>query len=144
MSARRDVLVIGAGQAGLAIGHHLAAEGRDFLIVDAAAERRRMAERWDSLRLFTPAQYDNLPGLPFPAGTDRYPTHDEVGLPGSVRRAFDLPIRFNTRVTAVDRATTATYAEVGDECCGADQVVIATGPFQAPLSRRSQTASTRA
>ena len=131
-----DVLVIGAGQAGLAIGHHLSRTGDRFLIVDAAAEiGASWRRRWDSLRLFTPAQYDNLPGLPFPAGKDRYPTKDDVAAYlDRYAAAFDLPIRLNTPVTALTRATGGTYqADVGDEVLVARQVVIATGPFQAPL-----------
>jgi putative flavoprotein involved in K+ transport len=63
-----DVLVIGGGQAGLAMGYHLARSGRSFQIVDAGAEiGGRWRSRWDSLLLFTSGRYDNLPGLPFPA-----------------------------------------------------------------------------
>jgi len=66
-----DVLVIGGGQAGLAMGYYLAQRGLRFQIVDAGAEvGAAWRSRWDSLRLFTPAQYDNLPGLPFPSSPD--------------------------------------------------------------------------
>ena len=69
-----DVLVIGAGQAGLAMGYQLAQRRVRFQILDAGAEiGQAWRSRWDSLRLFTPAQYDNLPGLPFPAAHDTYP-----------------------------------------------------------------------
>ena len=116
-----DVLVIGAGQAGLAIGHHLSRTGDRFLIVDAAAEiGASWRRRWDSLRLFTPAQYDNLPGLPFPAVKDRYPTKDDVAAYlDRYAAAFDLPIRLNTPVTALTRDTGGTYqAEVGRRSAG--------------------------
>ena len=74
-----DVLVIGGGQAGLAMGYHLAQRGLHFQIVDAGAEVGHVwRSRWDSLRLFTPAQYDNLPGLPFPSSPDIYPGKDDV------------------------------------------------------------------
>ena len=63
-----DVLIVGAGQAGRALGQQLSGTEGRFLIVDAAAEvDDYWRRRWDSLRLFTPAQYNNLPGLPFPA-----------------------------------------------------------------------------
>ena len=62
-----EVIVIGGGQAGLAIGHHLARQGRRFTILEAAAAAAAAwRERWDSLRLFTPARYDSLRGMPFP------------------------------------------------------------------------------
>jgi putative flavoprotein involved in K+ transport len=74
-----DVIVIGAGQAGLALGHHLARRGADFALLDAGPEiGSSWRSRWDSLRLFSPAQYDSLPGLPFPAPVDTHPRKDEV------------------------------------------------------------------
>ena len=131
-----DVLVIGAGQAGLALGHHLARTGERFLIVDAAAEvGSSWRRRWDSLQLFTPAQYDNLPGLAFPADHDTYPSKDDVAdyLDRYITE-FDLPIRLNTSGTALSRTADGHYlAEAGDEVFEARQVVIATGPFQVPL-----------
>ena len=75
-----DVLVIGGGQAGLAMGYHLAQSGRSFQIVDAGAEAgAAWRSRWDSLQAFTPAQYDNLPGLAFPAAPD-------TSFPGDIPR----------------------------------------------------------
>ena len=76
----RDVVVIGGGgQARLAIGHHLARSGRDFTILEAAsAPAAAWRERWDSLRLFTPARCDGLPGSPFAGDPDHYPTRDEA------------------------------------------------------------------
>ena len=74
-----DVLVIGAGQAGLALGWHLRQQQRTFALVDAGPEVGHVwRSRWDSLRLFTPAQYDALPGTPFPAPAGTYPTKDQV------------------------------------------------------------------
>src|SRR5690348_11297794 len=76
---RLDVLVIGGGQAGLSVGYHLKRLGLRFLIVDA---RDHIGDawrtRWDSLRLFTPARYDGLDGLPFPAAPNHFPTKDEM------------------------------------------------------------------
>jgi cation diffusion facilitator CzcD-associated flavoprotein CzcO len=73
-----DVVVIGGGQAGIAMGYHLQRAGRDFAIVDAASEiRESWRSRGDSLVLFTSAQFDNLPGLPFPAEHDTYPSKDD-------------------------------------------------------------------
>ena len=79
MSTRREVIVVGGGQAGLAIGYFIAKRGLDFTILEAAHEpAATWRERWDSLKLFTSARYDSLPGLPFPGEPERYPTRDEV------------------------------------------------------------------
>jgi putative flavoprotein involved in K+ transport len=129
-----DVIVIGGGQAGLALGHHLAREGRDFVILEAA-DRPAAAwrERWDSLRLFTPARYDGLPGLPFPGDGDRYPTRDEVvAYLERYARRFQLPVVYDSRVRALRRDESGYVAELADRTYRADQVVIATGPFQGP------------
>ena len=74
-----DVVVVGAGQAGLAIGHFLKRQDRRFLIVEAAdSVGAAWRARWDSLVLFTPRRYSSLPGLTFPGDPDGYPTRDEV------------------------------------------------------------------
>ncbi len=74
-----SVIVIGGGQAGLAAGHYLARAGYRFTILEAApGPAAAWRERWDSLRLFTPARYSSLPGRPFPGDPDHYPTRDEV------------------------------------------------------------------
>jgi putative flavoprotein involved in K+ transport len=74
-----ETIIIGAGQAGLSVGHHLARRGRQFLILEAnerVGDSWRM--RWDSLRLFTPARYDSLDGMPFPSAPGYFPTKDEM------------------------------------------------------------------
>jgi putative flavoprotein involved in K+ transport len=74
-----DALVIGGGQAGLAMGYHLAQRGLRFEIVDSGPEIGSVwRSRWDSLRLFTSGSYSDLPGLPFPAAADTYPSKDDV------------------------------------------------------------------
>jgi putative flavoprotein involved in K+ transport len=130
-----EVIVVGGGQAGLALGYHLAKQGRDFTILEAASEpAAAWRERWDSLKLFTSARYDGLPGMDFPGDPDRYPTRDEVAdyLTEYARR-FDLPVELNSRVKAVRRQGDRYLVELGDRTYEAQQVVIATGPFQAPL-----------
>ena len=85
-TSRYAVVVIGGGQAGLAIGHHLAQQGRRFTILEAAdAPAAAWRGRWDSLRLFTPARYDSLPGKPFPGDRDHHPTRDAVVVPHGLR-----------------------------------------------------------
>jgi FtsP/CotA-like multicopper oxidase with cupredoxin domain/cation diffusion facilitator CzcD-associated flavoprotein CzcO len=134
MDTRREVVVVGGGQAGLAIGYFLAQQGRDFTILEAA-ERPAAAwrERWDSLRLFTSARYDALPGLGFPGDPDRYPTRDEVAdyLSGYASH-FELPVELNSRVRSVRKLDDGYLVELDDRTFEADQVVIATGPFQVP------------
>jgi putative flavoprotein involved in K+ transport len=79
VSRHKEVVVVGAGQAGLAMGHHLCEQGRDFTILDAATEpAAAWRSRWDSLKLFTPARYCGLPGRDFPGDRDSYPSRDEV------------------------------------------------------------------
>ena len=127
-----DVVVIGGGQAGLAAGHLLARRGLRFVILEAAdGPAAAWRGRWDSLRLFTPARYDALPGRPFPGDPDRYPTRDEVVAYLS-DYARELPVEYASRVTAL-RATSAGYeVELADQVLEARQVVVATGPFQVP------------
>ena len=82
-----DVVVIGGSQAGLAMAWHLARQHLRFVVLDAAPEiGHTWRSRWDSLTLFTPAQHDALPGMPFPGPPDTYPGKDAVGrLPQGLR-----------------------------------------------------------
>ena len=130
-----DVLVIGGGQAGLVMGYHLTQRGHHFQIVDAGAEiGQAWRSRWDSLRLFTPARYDNLPGLPFPASPDTYPGKDAVAdyLRAYAAR-FQLPVRLDTTVTSLTGSAGGYVAKAGGQAWEARQVVVATGPFQVPF-----------
>jgi putative flavoprotein involved in K+ transport len=130
-----DVLVIGAGQAGLALGHYLAARGDDFLLVDTAPQiGHSWRTRWDSLRLFSPAQYDSLPGLPFPAPADTHPSKDDVAdYLASYAAHFALPVRLGSPVRRLHRQADGTFtATTPTGTLHAKQVVVATGPFQTP------------
>ena len=90
-----DVVVVGGGQSGLAMAWHLAQQGRRFVVLEAGAEVGQVwRSRWDSLKLFTPAQYDALPGMAFPAPVDTYPTKDPVAdYLQAYANAFNLPVR---------------------------------------------------
>jgi putative flavoprotein involved in K+ transport len=129
-----DVVVIGAGQAGLAMGYFLKKQGSDFVIVDAAAEVGHVwRSRWDSLRLFTPGEFDALPGLPFPARAGTHPTKDDVAdYLQEYARTFALPVRLDTRVTRVHRLDDRFVVETSTGIFHTQQVVVATGPFQRP------------
>jgi putative flavoprotein involved in K+ transport len=131
---RLDTVVIGGGQAGLAVGHQLAARDLDFVILDA--ERRvgdAWRRRWDSLRLFTPAAYSGLPGMGFPAPAGHLPDKDEVAdyLERYAER-FDLPVRLETRVESLGWDGERYAVRAGGMRFEAEDVVVATGPFQRP------------
>jgi putative flavoprotein involved in K+ transport len=128
---RVETVVVGAGQAGLAVGHHLARRGRRFVVLDA---NDRVGDNWrchwDSLRLYSPAGRDGLPGMRFPAPVHSFPTKDEVAdyLEAYAAR-FDLPVRHRTRVRRLSRAGDGYLVDCGDVRFVADNVVVATGTF---------------
>jgi putative flavoprotein involved in K+ transport len=134
MSERFEVVVIGAGQAGLALGYNLAQQGRNFLILEREHDvAPAWRDRWDSLTLFTPRRYDSLPGMEFPGDPDGYPTREEVlAYLQEYAARFDLPIRVGTPATALTRDDSGFVVDVPDGRIAADQVVLATGPFQEP------------
>jgi putative flavoprotein involved in K+ transport len=130
------VLVIGGGQAGLAMGYHLAERGLSFLIVDANPDVGHVwRSRWDSLRLFTSAEYNSLPGMQFPGTRGTYPGKEEIA---DFLRAYaeeaQLPIRLNTQVTSLTLEDGTYVARSDDAEIRAQQVVIATGPFHIPFT----------
>jgi putative flavoprotein involved in K+ transport len=131
-----DVLVIGAGQAGLAMGYHLAERGLSFVVADANPEVGHVwRSRWESLRLFTAGQFNNLPGMSFPAARGSYPGKDEVAeFLRSYVAKFALPVRLNTTVTRLTRDDEGYLAETTSGPIRAKQVVVATGPFQVPFT----------
>lgn len=133
--SRVSVVVVGGGQAGLATAHALQAAAIDFIVIDQGDRiGDAWRERWDSLRLFTPAAYDALPGRPFPAAGSEFPTKDEMAdYLEAYAAAFALPVRLRTRVTHVAREGDRFRVEAADGGrWEADAVVIATGGHQAP------------
>lgn len=134
---RHEVLVIGAGQAGLAAGYHLKRKGIDFAILDA---NERVGDNWrtryDSLRLYSPARYDGLPGMAFPLPRNAFPTgHEMADYLEAYARRFDLPIRTGVPVESLRPAGNGGEGYVVDADGGrfeAPQVVVATGTFRRP------------
>jgi putative flavoprotein involved in K+ transport len=127
-----DVIVIGGGQAGLSVGYYLRRRGLRFVILDAFDRiGDAWRKRWDSLRLFTPAKFDGLPGMRFPAPPNSLPTKDEMAdyLEAYAAR-FELPVRTGTRVERLSRLDGGYVVKTGDGELEADQVVVAMSSFQ--------------
>jgi putative flavoprotein involved in K+ transport len=132
VSERFDVIVIGGGQAGLSAGYHLARGGLSFVILDAQARiGDSWRRRWDSLRLFTPAQFDGLDGMPFPARSGTFPTKDQMAdYLADYARHFRLPVRNGVTVSAVSRPAGRYLVQTQDALFEADHVVVAMANYQ--------------
>ncbi|HEY6696467.1 MAG TPA: FAD-dependent oxidoreductase, partial [Solirubrobacteraceae bacterium] len=129
-----EIVIIGGGQAGLSTGYHLAKRGLPFVILDAH-ERIGDAwrKRWDSLRLFTPARYNGLPGWPFPAPAWSFPNKDDVaGYLEAYATRFDLPVRTGVHVDGLCRKGDRYVVAAGRRRIAADRVVVAAGAYQRP------------
>ncbi|MGH8914491.1 MAG: flavin-containing monooxygenase, partial [Acidimicrobiia bacterium] len=129
-----EVVVIGGGQAGLAAGYHLGAAGLDFVILDAG---QRIGDawrnRWDSLRLFTPAQQNGLPGMPFPGEPGSFPTKDEMAeYLEWYAEHFDLPIRLKTPIDRLRRIGDRYAISSGWDLFEAHDAVVATAAYAEP------------
>ncbi len=126
-----DTVVIGGGQAGLSAGYHLRQAGREFVILDANARTGdSWRAHWESLRLYSPAARDGLPGMDFPASPHHFPGKDEVAdFLESYERTFSLPVRHGTRVRRLRRESGRYEVDCGDRIVVADNVVVATGTF---------------
>ena len=129
-----DTVIVGGGQAGLATGYHLQKRGRPFVILDAS-ERvgDPWRKRWDSLRLYSPASHDGLPGMRFPAKRTHYPTtHEMADYLESYAARFALPVRSATVVESLAKEGERYVLAAGEERFAADNVVVATGVMQTP------------
>lgn len=135
MNKRYQTIIIGGGQAGLSVGYHLKQRGlEDFVILDA---NRRIGDswrqRWDSLRLFTPAQFDGLDGMPFPAPAGYFPTKDEMAayLEAYAER-FQLPVQSGARVDRLTREGDRFLVTAAGQVYEANNVVVAMATYQKP------------
>ena len=113
---RVNTIVIGGGQAGLSTGYHLQRRGVPFVILDACERVGDVwRQRWDSLRLFTPARYAGLDGMPFPAPPHSFPTKDEMAdFLETYARTFALPVRSGVRVERLSRRGTGFLVVAGE------------------------------
>jgi len=112
---RVETVIVGAGQSGLSVGYFLARQGRSFVILDANPRiGDAWRNRWDSLRLFTPARFDGLAGMRFPAPRNSFPTKDEMAdFLEEYAQRFALPVRTQARVTHLSRSNGSFLVEAG-------------------------------
>ena len=129
-----QTVVIGAGQAGLSTGYFLARHGLPHVILEA---HQRVGDswrrRWDSLRLFTPARFDGLAGMPYPAPSHSFPTKNEMAdyLEAYASR-FKLPVRTGVQVDRLSRQDGRYSITAGGRVLEAEHVVVAMATFQRP------------
>jgi len=130
----RETVIIGGGQAGLSVGYYLQQQGRDFVILDAHDRiGDAWRKRWDSLRLFTPARYSGLAGMPFPAPAFAYPTKDAMAdYLESYATHFKLPVKRSVRVDKLSKQEGRFVVAAGDLSFEAKNVVVATGGYPGP------------
>ena len=132
---RRRVVVIGGGQSGLAIGYFLRRAGLDFEILDASGRPGgAWPAAWDSLRLFSPAQWSSLPGWPMPPVPGAYPGRDDVvAYLTAYERRYALPVRRPVEVVAVEARAEGLLVRGTDAAWLAQAVVSATGSWRRPV-----------
>jgi putative flavoprotein involved in K+ transport len=131
---RIETVVIGGGQVGLTVGHQLQKLGRPFVILDASQRvGDAWRKRWDSLRLFTPARYNGLPGMRFPAPGNSIVTKDQMAdFLDEYATHFGLPVKSGRRVEKLTRSGDCYLVKTGDETYEADNVIVAMGNHQVP------------
>jgi putative flavoprotein involved in K+ transport len=135
MTERFDTVIVGAGQTGLAAGYYLKRQRQTFVILDG--EERvgdPWRKRWPSLRLYTPAKYDRLPGMPFPAGRSTFPsTNDMADYLEAYSARFELPVRSGVHIDRLSHDGECYVLSAGERRFEADNVVVATGVMQVPV-----------
>jgi putative flavoprotein involved in K+ transport len=131
-----DFVIIGGAQAGLSMAYHLKKMEKSFIVVDGEEEiGASWLNRWDSLKLFTPTEYNHLPGLKFNAPKGHYPSKYEVSnYFKSYVKKFDIPVQLNTLVTSVKKSAKGFHALYNEGEIVAKNIIVATGPFHIPYT----------
>ena len=129
-----ETVIVGGGQAGLAVGYHLKQRGQPFVVLEA---NDRIGDawrgRWDSLRVFTPARFCGLPGWRFPAPAYSFPTKDEIGDYHEAYAAkFELPVETGVRIDRLSRQGDRYVLTSGRRRIEAERVIVAAGSHQIP------------
>ena len=131
-----DYVVIGGAQAGLSIAYHLKTMDKKFIVLDGENEiGASWLNRWDSLKLFTPTEYNHLPGLKFDAKKGHYPTKVEVANYFKLYvNEFKIPMQLNTLVTSVRKTEKGFFVTHKEGEIETKNVIVATGPFHIPYT----------
>lgn len=131
-----DFIIIGAAQAGLSMAYHLKQKGLNHLVVDGGNEvGSSWLNRWDSLKLFTPTEYNHLPGLNFEAPKGYYPSKYEVAAYfKQYVEHFEIPVQHNTLISSISKTDAVFELNYDGGTLQAKNVIIATGPFHIPYT----------
>jgi len=132
----KDYIIIGAGQAGLAMAYYLNKQKANYLVIDANSEiGAPWLKRWDSLKLFTPSEFNNLPGMKFPHKKGHYADKYEVAkyLKSYVKK-FDIPVAFNQKVNSLKKESDYFIVKGESQIYKTKNVIVATGPFHTPFT----------
>ncbi|OOR22114.1 flavin-containing monooxygenase [Bacillus cereus] len=131
----KDIIIVGAGQAGLAMGYYLKQEGYSFLLLEAG---NRIGDSWrnryDSLQLFTPRAYSSLPGMALIGEKNGFPYKDEIAnyLEGYATY-FKLPVQLQTEVLKIKKEKDIFELHTSKEILQSKKIIIASGGFQQPF-----------
>lgn len=132
INEKYEAIIIGAGQSGLNMGYQLSKRKIPFIILDACNKvGDAWRNRWDTLHLFTPSQYDGLEGMPFPAKKHSFPSKDEFAdYLEQYASYFKLPVRTNTYVNNLSRNGKGFVINAGEQEFKADNVIVAMNDCQ--------------
>jgi putative flavoprotein involved in K+ transport len=131
-----DFIIVGAAQAGLSMAYELKRLGFNYLVLDKENEiGASWLNRWDSLKLFTPSEFNNLQGLDFPAPKNHYPNKYEVAdYFKSYVEEFNIPVKLNSFVKSIEKKNNIYHLETEEKTYNSKNVIVATGPFHIPYT----------
>lgn len=130
-----DVIIIGGGQSGLAVGYYLRRTNLSFIILDKSEQPGgAWQHHWKSLRLFSPAQWSSLPGVIMPGGGNYYPSREEtIQYIHEYEQKYQLPIKRPVEVKSVSKTEKGFQLQTSDGLYKTKAVVSATGSFDNPF-----------